>query len=85
VYTDTLKKSLVEPSISVPYLISLCMPRSSALLMGESILFTVRKAARLAVYDETITSVNAYQALATNLLEPALGAMSEPIVGGTNA
>ena len=53
--------------------------------MGESILFTVRKAARLAVYDETITSVNAYQALATNLLEPALGAMSEPIVGGTNA
>ena len=45
----TLKNSLVDPESRVPYAISVCLARSSALSMGETILSTVRKAARLAV------------------------------------
>ena len=45
----TLKKAAVEPPLSAPYLILVCLAKSSALSMGESILSTVRKAARLAV------------------------------------
>lgn len=45
----TLKNSFVEPESRVPYAISVCLARSSALSMGETILSTVRKAARLAV------------------------------------
>ena len=52
----TLKKSLVEPASSVPYLILVCLTRSSALSMGVSIRSTVRKAARLAVYVEMMMS-----------------------------
>ena len=45
----TLKKALVEPDSRQPYLILVCFARSSADSMGDSILSTVRKAARLAV------------------------------------
>lgn len=53
----TLKNSLVDPESKVPYAISVCLARSSALSMGETILSTVRKAARLAVYDEMMIRV----------------------------
>lgn len=45
------------PDEIVPYWISVCLARSSAELMGVSILSTVRKAARLAVYEEMMMSV----------------------------
>lgn len=45
----TRKNSLVEPESRVPYAISVCLAKSSALSIGETILSTVRKAARLAV------------------------------------
>lgn len=45
----TLKNSFVEPESRVPYAISVCLARSSALSIGETILSTVKKAARLAV------------------------------------
>ena len=45
----TLKKALVEPDSRQPYLILVCLARSSADSIGDSILSTVRKAARLAV------------------------------------
>ena len=46
---ESLKKALVEPDSKQPYLILVCLARSSADSMGDSILSTVRKAARLAV------------------------------------
>lgn len=57
----TLKNSLVDPESSVPYAISVCLARSSALSMGDTILSTVRKAARLAVYEEMMISVKNHQ------------------------
>lgn len=45
----TLKKVMVAPSFTAPYSILVCFAKSSAESMGDSILSTVRKAARLAV------------------------------------
>ena len=45
----TLKKALVDPDSRQPYFILVCLERSSADSMGDSILSTVRNAARLAV------------------------------------
>lgn len=45
----TLKKAFVEPEPMLPYLILVCLARSSALWMADSIRSTVRKAAKLAV------------------------------------
>jgi len=45
----TLKKVIVAPSFTAPYSIFVCFAKSSAESMGDSILSTVRKAARLAV------------------------------------
>ena len=61
----TAKKSLVDPASSVPYCISRCLARSSADSIGVSMRSIVRKAARLAVYDEMIMSVKNHQALPT--------------------
>ena len=44
-----MKNVLVAPLVLVPYSIVVCLARSSALVIGETILSTVRKAARLAV------------------------------------
>ena len=44
---------------------AVCLARSSTELMGELILAAVRNAARLAVYDDIIISVNKYHTLAT--------------------
>ena len=59
----TLKKSWVDPSSRVPYLISVCLTRSSAESIGVSMRSMVRKAARLAVYDEMMMSVKNHHAL----------------------
>ena len=45
----TLKKAAVEPDSTQPYLMFVCLARSSADSIGDSIRSTVRKAARLAV------------------------------------
>ena len=45
----TSKNDAVEPPPRQPYLIVLCLDKSSADSMGDSILSTVRKAAKLAV------------------------------------
>ena len=45
----TLKKAEVDPPCTDPYLIFCCLAKSSADSIGDSILSTVRKAARLAV------------------------------------
>ena len=47
--------------------------------MGVSILSTVRKAAKFAVYDDTKIRVNKYQILAIILVDVVLGATSLPI------
>lgn len=52
---------MVDPESRVPYAISVCFARSSALSMGETILSTVRNAARLAVYDEMMIKVKNHQ------------------------
>ena len=46
---DNLKNDIVDPSMSVPYEMSLWSAKSSADSIGVDILSTVRKAARLAV------------------------------------
>ena len=52
---------MVDPASSVPYEISLWSAKSSTESMGAIIRSTVRKAARLAVYDEMIISVKNHQ------------------------
>ena len=47
----TLKNALVDPDSKQPYLILVCLAKSSADSIGDSILSTVRKAAKLAVYE----------------------------------
>ena len=61
----TLKKFFVLPASKVPYCISVCLARSSADSIGVNIRSTVRKAARLAVYDEIIISVKNHHTLPT--------------------
>lgn len=46
--------------------------------MGESILSTVRKAAKLAVYEEIIIKVKNHHIPPTILVERALGMSSDP-------
>ena len=43
----------MAPTLWTPYLISVCLGRSSALEMGDTSVSTVRNAARLAVYEDT--------------------------------
>ncbi|CAH1993014.1 unnamed protein product [Acanthoscelides obtectus] len=71
-YKLTLKKAAVDPPLYAPYLIFVCLARSSALSIGESIRSTVRKAARLAVYDEIMMSVKNHHIPATILVDTAL-------------
>ena len=78
VNTVTLKKVMVEPPLSVPYLMTFCLARSSADSMGDCIRSTVRKAARLAVYEAIRISVKNHQIPPTIRVEAARGATSEP-------
>ena len=61
-----------------PYLISVCRARSSAFFMVSAGVVIVRKAARLAVYEEIIIRVNSHHDIAIILVEGALGMMSHP-------
>ena len=61
---ESLKKARVDPDSRQPYLILVCLARSSADSMGDSILSTVRKAARLAVYEEVTTRMNSHHIVA---------------------
>ena len=49
----TLKNVWDDPLLLVPYSIFVCLAKSSALSISDTILSTVRKAARFAVYDDT--------------------------------
>ncbi len=75
---DSLKKFCVEPPFCEPYLISVCLLRSSALLMGDCMRWTVRKAVKLAVYEEIMMRVKKAQATAIMRTLAALGAISVP-------
>lgn len=69
-YTEaghTLKNSSVEPELIIPYLISVCLARSSADSIGDCMRSTVKKAARLAVYEEMMIRVKNHQTLPTIL------------------
>lgn len=69
---------MVEPSRTAPYSILVCLAKSSAESMGESILSTVRKAAKLAVYEEIMISVKNHHIPPTILVDRALGISSDP-------
>lgn len=77
-----MKKVIVEPPHTGPYLISVCLERSSAFSIGDDILSTVKKAARLAVYDEIMMRVKNHQMPLTIRVEMARGATSEPEMSG---
>lgn len=80
---DTLKNVMVAPSSTTPYRILVCLARSSAESMGDSILSTVRKAAKFAVYEEMMMRVKNHQMPPTIRVDSALGMSSEP--GGWEA
>lgn len=63
----TRKNETVLPPFKAPYLIFVCFAKSSALSIGESMRSTVKKAARLAVYDEIMMSVKNHHMPATTL------------------
>lgn len=63
----TLKKSHVDPWYSVPYCTSVWEAKSSGEFIGATILSTVKKAAKLAVYEEIIIKVKNHQTLPTIL------------------
>lgn len=69
---------MVAPSSTTPYRILVCFARSSAESMGDSILSTVRKAAKLAVYEEMMMRVKNHQIPPTIRVDRALGMSSEP-------
>jgi hypothetical protein len=54
---NTPKNALVEQDSRQPYLILVCLAKSSTDSIGDSILSTVRKAAKLAVYELIIIKV----------------------------
>lgn len=66
------KNDAVEPPLRTPYLIFVCFAKSSALSIGESIRSTVRKAAKLAVYDDIMINVKNHHIPATILVDKAL-------------
>lgn len=74
----TLKKSQVDPWNNVPYSTSVCDAKSSGELIGATILSTVKKAARLAVYEEIKIKVKNHQTEPTILPETDLGEISQP-------
>lgn len=60
VHSRTMKKVMVLPPWMVPYSMLVWSAKSSGDSMGTSILWTVRKAAKLAVYEEIIIKVKAH-------------------------
>jgi hypothetical protein len=68
----TLKKLIVEPLFFAPYLMISWLASSLTFLNGVAVVSMVRKAAKLAVYDETIMRVKNHQILATMRVDIAL-------------
>ena len=68
----TRKNADVEPPLRQPYLIVLCFDKPSADSMGDSILSTVKNAARLAVYDDIMINVKNHHMPATIRVDTAL-------------
>ena len=60
------------------YLILYCFERSSSEVMGASNLETVRKAAKLAVYDAMMMKPNSHQVAASSRPETFFGASPPP-------
>ena len=75
----TRKKFCVEPPIIDPYLISVCLLKSSAFSMGVCIRCTVKNAAKLAVYDEISMRVKKAHTQLIKRTDGALGFMSVPV------
>ena len=75
---ESLKNVIVDPPNNVPYWIRDWSAKSSAFSIGVDILSTVRKAARLAVYEEMIIRVKNHKIPPTILVEAALGLRSDP-------
>ncbi len=67
-----LKKAPVDPDSTHPYLIFVCLAKSSADSIGDAIRSTVRNAARLAVYDEIMIRVKNHHMPATIRVDIAL-------------
>ena len=59
-------------------MIAVCFAKSSAFFIGDVILVIVRKAARLAVYEDISIRVKNHQTPAIILVELAFGASSHP-------
>lgn len=68
----------MEPPYWQPYLIEVCLARSSAFFIGVDILVIVRNAAKFAVYEDIRMRVKNAQTPAMILVELALGATSLP-------
>ena len=64
---QTLKKFIVEPPSKTPYLMTVCLARSSADSIGFSKVSTVKNAAKFAVYDAIIIKVKKYHIPAKSL------------------
>ena len=62
----------MDPDSTQPYLILVCLAKSSADSIGEAILSTVRKAAKFAVYDDIIIKVKNHHMPATIRVDIAL-------------
>ena len=62
----------MDPDPTNPYLIFVCLAKSSTEEIGDSTRSMVRKAAKLAVYDEIIIIVKNHQMPATIRVEVAL-------------
>jgi hypothetical protein len=62
----------VDPDPTLPYLIFVCLAKSSALEMGVSSCSTVKKAAKLAVYEEIMIIVKNHHRPATIRVDVAL-------------
>lgn len=68
----TLKNPKVEPPFTAPYLMTDWAAKSSALSILTSICSLVRKAAKLAVYEEVTISAKNHQKPTTNRVDTAL-------------
>ena len=58
-----MKKALLEPASRVPYLMRVCLTRSSADLIGVNMRSTVKNAAKFAVYVEMRINVKNHHEL----------------------
>ena len=75
----TLKNVSEEPPAKQPYWILVCLLRSSAFRIGTSKRVTVKKAARLAVYEDVNIRVKIDQAVFKTLVHGACGLISIPL------